>query len=503
MTEYDLAIIGGGINGVGIARDAAGRGLKVYLCEQSDLASATSSSSTKLIHGGLRYLEHYKFRLVAESLAEREVLLQMAPHIAWPLRFVLPHEPGIRPRWLIRLGLFLYDHLGGRKLLPGTRSLDLRKDVAGESLKSHLTQAFEYSDCWVDDARLVVLNAMDARERGATIETRTRCKQAVTTDQGWTLTVADAEGERDIQARVLVNAAGPWVVDCIKDVINTDTGEGVRLVRGSHVVVPKLFAHDKPYIFQNRDGRIIFAIPYQQDFTLLGTTDLDHGGEPGDAACSAEEIDYICRAASEYFSQAIQPDQVVWTYSGVRPLYDDGATAAQEATRDYVLKTRLIDERSALLNVFGGKITTFRRLAEHALKELQPWLHASTDSWTGSAPLPGGDIPWAELQATKAAFFSDYDFLKNAVLERIFRCYGTRARQWLGDAQDVVALGQHFGAGLYQAEVDYLIEQEWAVQAEDVIWRRTKTGLSLDESQVVTLSDYMAAHQRTADRVLS
>lgn len=490
MSQYDLAIIGGGINGVGIARDAAGRGLKVYLCEQNDLASATSSASTKLIHGGLRYLEHYKFRLVAESLAEREVLLQMAPHIAWPLRFVLPHEPGIRPRWLIRLGLFMYDHLGGRKLLPGTRTLNLKDDAAGKPLKPQFTTAFEYSDCWVNDARLVVLNAMDARENGATIETRTRCVAAEANGEGWTLKVQGDAGSKEISARALVNAGGPWVVDCIKDVIKTETGEGVRLVRGSHVVVPKIFEHDRPYIFQNRDGRIIFAIPYEDDFTVLGTTDLDHDGEPGDAKCSDEEIAYICQAASEYFAEPVKPTDVVWTYSGVRPLYDDGASAAQEATRDYVLKLRDVNG-SPLLNVFGGKITTYRRLAEHALRDLQPHL-AMQDAWTRGASLPGGDIPWAVLDAVELQLRNDYAFIPEAVMTRIFRSYGTRARQWLGERSDIEALGQHFGAGLYQAEVDYLVAEEWAVEVDDIIWRRSKLGLRLSDSEIQILRDYLA-----------
>lgn len=501
MSQYDLAVVGGGINGVGIARDAAGRGLKVYLCEQNDLASATSSASTKLIHGGLRYLEHYKFRLVSESLTEREVLLQMAPHIAWPMRFVLPHEPGIRPRWLIRLGLFLYDHLGGRKLLAGTKSLDLARDAAGAPLKPQFYKAFEYSDCWVDDARLVVLNAMDARENGATIETRSKCEKAVTTEDGWSLTISNEQGSHEVKARVLVNAAGPWVMDCIEDVIQTKTGERVRLVRGSHIVVPKIFDHDRSYIFQNRDGRIIFAIPYENEFTLLGTTDLDHQGAPSAAVCSDEEAAYICKAASEYFAQPVDPRDVVWTYSGVRPLYDDGASAAQEATRDYVLKIRRIDDRASLLNVFGGKITTYRRLAEHALKELQPWLNAEQGEWTAGATLPGGDIPWGELEASKQRLFDSYGFLGEKICDRIFRCYGTRAQRWLKQARSVDELGRHFGAGLYQAEVDYLIDREWAVVAEDIIWRRTKLGLLLSDEEVCEIEQYMKSCRLAANGV--
>ncbi|PWC31547.1 glycerol-3-phosphate dehydrogenase, partial [Azospirillum sp. TSO22-1] len=361
-------MIGGGINGCGIARDAAGRGASVFLCEQGDLASATSSASTKLIHGGLRYLEYYEFRLVREALKEREVLWRMAPHIIRPLRFVLPHLAGLRPAWFLRLGLFLYDHLGGRERLPGTRTLDLRTDEAGQPLKPGLKRAFEYSDCWVEDARLVVLNAQDAARLGATIRTRTRCVEAARRDGLWQVTVEDVRtGVRStIRAKVLVNAAGPWVAEVLEQCLRTEVGHRIRLVQGSHIVVPRLFAHERCYIFQNADGRIVFAIPYERDFTLIGTTDQDYQGDPAGVHATEAEITYLCAAAGEYFATPIRPEDVVWSYSGVRPLFDDGASAAQAATRDYVLALDAPEGGAPLLSVFGGKITTYRKLAEAA-----------------------------------------------------------------------------------------------------------------------------------------
>ncbi len=375
---YDLAIIGGGINGCGIARDAAGRGLSVYLCEQADLASGTSSAATKLIHGGLRYLEYLEFRLVREALMEREVLWRMAPHIIWPMRFVLPYQKGLRPAWLLRLGLFLYDHLGGRELLPATSTLDLTKDVVGQALKSgQYTLGFEYSDCWVDDARLVVLNARDAANRGATIRTRTKAVTAERKADIWHLTTVDRRpgGSTEVvRARILVNAAGPWVGDVLVAARRRNASASIRLVQGSHIVVPKLYAHDRCYIFQNIDKRIIFVIPYEEDFTLIGTTERDYVGDPGEVRTSAEEIEYLCVATNQYFKTAVTPADVIWTYSGVRPLYDDGASEAQAATRDYVLD---LDEAGApLLSILGGKITTYRRLAQHALDKLERHLPA-------------------------------------------------------------------------------------------------------------------------------
>ncbi len=385
MEHYDLAVIGGGINGTGIARDAAGRGLKVLLCEQDDLASATSSASTKLIHGGLRYLEHYKFRLVREALIEREVLWSNAPHIIHPLRFILPYTQGLRPAWMIRLGLFLYDHLGGRRLLPGTRSLDLRTDPAGRPLKEQFTKGFEYSDCWVDDARLVVLNALDAASNGASIRTRTRCLSALPESDGWRLQLENTlTGEsNEVQAAVLVNSTGPWVSDFLDARVQVDNSEKVRLVKGSHIVVPKIFDHDRVYIFQHQDQRVIFAIPYEGEFTLIGTTDEDITGESKKSQISADEIDYLCTAASQYFKAPIKSADVVWTYSGVRPLYDDGASAASEATRDYVLSFKPgAKDHPPLLSVFGGKITTYRKLAEAVLEKLSDCFPAMRTQWT-------------------------------------------------------------------------------------------------------------------------
>jgi len=396
----------------------------------------------------------------------------------------------------------LYDRLGGRKILPGSNSVNLATDPVGKVLKSEYTHGFEYSDCWVDDARLVVLNAMDARERGATIDTRTKCVRADSAPHGWNLMVEDAEGQRQIKAKALVNAGGPWVVNCITDVVGAETKEAIRLVRGSHIVVPKLYDHDKSYIFQNKDGRIIFAIPYQGDFTLLGTTDVDHEGSARDAVCSADEIEYICSAASEYFAKEIPADAVVWTYSGVRPLYDDGSDSAQEATRDYVIKTRKVGKGSALVNIFGGKITTYRKLAERVMTELEPHLKFSTDAWSGEQPLPGGDFPVADVEAAKAALYKEFTFFKPRQLERIFVCYGTRAKHWLGNTKAASDLGEHFGAGLYQREVDYLMECEWAQSAEDVVWRRTKLGLRMSAKQIARVDSYMAESRKTVEHVL-
>lgn len=493
---YDLAVIGGGINGCGIARDAAGRGLSVYLCEQGDLASGTSSAATKLIHGGLRYLEYYEFRLVREALMEREVLWRMAPHIVWPLRFVLPYHKGLRPAWMLRLGLFLYDHMGGRKLLPPTKTLDLTRDIAGQPLKPGIyRRGFEYSDCWVEDARLVALNARDARDRGATIRTRTRAVAAERGADAWQMTTENSRsGQREtVRARILVNAAGPWVADVLALTLGRDAPADVRLVQGSHIVVPKLFDHGRCYIFQNADKRIIFAIPYERDFTLIGTTDLDYAGDPAKVAASKEEVEYLCAAASEYFAQAVEPKDVVWTYSGVRPLYNDGANAAQATTRDYVLE---LDEAAApLLSVFGGKITTYRRLALHALEKLghllSPEARARHD-WSASTPLPGGDFPVQGFESLLADLTRDYPGLEAVQCRRLARAYGTRARRILGAAKDKTALGRDFGAGLSEAEVLYLMREEWAEEAADVVWRRSKLGLRLTASEIKALDDFMA-----------
>jgi glycerol-3-phosphate dehydrogenase len=482
---FDLAIIGGGINGCGIARDAAGRGLSVLLVEQGDLAGGTSSASTKLIHGGLRYLEHYAFRLVRESLAEREVLLRAAPHLIRPMRFVLPHHAGLRPRWLIRLGLFLYDHLGGREILPGTRSVDLRTDAAGEPLRPEFTRGFEYSDCTADDARLVVLNARDAATRGADIRTRTRCVQARFTEGVWQLTL---EGGGTATARVLVNAGGPYVTRVLHGVAGQQEPRRIRLVKGSHIVVRRLYAHGRSYIFQNADGRICFAIPYEQHFTLIGTTDQDYDGEPAAVASSAGEESYLCDAVSTYLRHPVTQGDIVWRYAGVRPLLDDGASKAQEATRDYVLTMG----EPALLSVFGGKLTTYRRLAEAAMAMLTPLFPNMRGPWTAGAPLPGGNFAWDALEQVCDDLRRRYPFLPATTAYRLVRAYGTLAQEVLGDARDSTDMGRSFGADVTQREVDWLAGTEWARTAEDVLWRRSKLGLRISPDDAGALSDYLA-----------
>lgn len=477
-TTFDLAVIGGGINGTGIARDAAGRGLSVLLVEQGDLASATSSASTKLIHGGLRYLEHYAFRLVRESLAEREVLLCAAPHIAGPMRFVLPHHAGLRPWWMIRAGLFMYDHLGGRKILPATRVLDLRTDEAGEPLREDYTRAFEYSDCWVDDSRLVVLTARDAALHGADIRTYTRCESARPVDGAWSLTLSGGVEER---ARVLVNATGPWVSSVQSGVVGQTAGTKIRLVKGSHIVVPKLYAHDRCYIFQNADGRVCFAIPYQDDFTLIGTTDEEYTGNPSAVAISPAEEAYLCAAVSTYFRRKVDPADIVWRYSGVRPLRDDGASKAQEATRDYLLE---LAGTPPALSVFGGKLTTYRRLAEAAMARLAPFFPGLRGPWTAGAALPGGDFPWDGVPVLRAELSRRYPFLAAKTVARLVRSYGTQAAEVLGDAKAWDDLGVWLGADLTAREVDWMVRQEWARTAEDVLWRRSKLGLRMGAREV-------------------
>ncbi|MDH3668362.1 MAG: glycerol-3-phosphate dehydrogenase [Paracoccaceae bacterium] len=500
---YDLAIIGGGVNGCGVARDAAGRGLSVLLCEQGDLAEATSSASTKLFHGGLRYLEFYEFRLVRKALIEREVLLSAMPHISWPLRFVLPHHRGMRPRWLLRLGLFIYDHLGGRKVLPPTRGLDLSRDPVGAPLKPEFRYAFEYSDCWVEDSRLVVLNARDAADRGADIRTRTRCEAARREDGHWSLSLRDVEtgAETKVRSKALVNAAGPWVEDVVLNRIGENSTHRIRLVRGSHIVTKRIFDHDKPYIFQQSDGRIVFAIPYETDFTLIGTTDADHEGDPGAAECTADERAYLCRAVSEYFRAPVTEDQIVWTYSGVRPLYDDGVSSATQATRDYVLKLSDHDGRVPLVNVFGGKITTYRRLAKAVLAKLDQYFPGMGPDWTASAPLPGGDFPVDGAEAIADALVGDYPFLDQAFARRLVRAYGTQAPDVLGTARSMADLGRCFGWNLTEREVVWLIEKEWARSAEDVVWRRSKIGLRLTKDQISALEDWIAAKRSSGREI--
>lgn len=498
--DVDIFVIGGGINGCGIARDAAGRGYSVALAEMNDLASGTSSWSTKLIHGGLRYLEHYEFRLVREALIEREILWANAPHIIWPLRFVLPHHTGLRPAWLLRLGLFLYDHLGGRKHLPPTRVVDLSTDEVGAPLKSEFARGFEYSDCAVDDARLVVLNARDAADRGVDIRTRTEVVSLERGDRGWAVSLRDTQSgaRQTVRARAVVNAAGPWV-DRVLARTGKNDASNVRLVQGSHIVVPKLYDHDRCYIFQNADNRIFFAIPYQRDYTLIGTTDRDWKNDPAEVRISEEEIAYLCAGASDYFERPVRPEDIVWTFSGVRPLYDDGASAAQVATRDYVLRAEGGAGDGLLVNIFGGKITTYRKLAEAVIEKIESAIGKRGKPWTHAAALPGGDFPIGGFDDLVADLRRDYPFLEQAHAHRLVRQYGTRARHILGEAASPTDLGRHFGDSLYAAEVSYLIEQEWARDADDVLWRRSKLGLKIDAAGREALEAWITARTRSAE----
>ncbi|TNF21102.1 MAG: glycerol-3-phosphate dehydrogenase [Rhodobacteraceae bacterium] len=516
----DLFIIGGGINGCGIARDAAGRGLSVTLAEMDDLASATSSASTKLFHGGLRYLEYFEFRLVREALIERETLLRAMPHISWPMRFVLPYHrdmrfesdtptskllglfmpwmKGRRPAWLIRLGLFMYDTLGGRKILPGTTTLSLPGTREGAPLQARFDKAYEYSDCWVEDSRLVVLNARDAEARGARILTRTKVVSACREGDLWRVETQDSEnGTTETHlARMLINAGGPWVGEIIKSKVHIQSREGVRLVRGSHIVTRRLYDHDKCYFFQGTDGRIIFAIPYENDFTLIGTTDADHADPAQKPECTPEERRYLIDFANQYFASQISEDDIVWTYSGVRPLYDDGASSATAATRDYTLKVDA-EGGAPVLNVFGGKITTYRRLAESALERVGAHLEVAKGPWTAGVPMPGGDFPVDGFEALVADLKTRFGFLDEVHARRLIRAYGTDAPEVLGDAQTAADLGRDFGATLSEREVAWLMTHEYARTAEDVVWRRSKLGLRLSEAQIEELNVWMAAHRRS------
>ncbi len=492
---YDIAIIGGGVNGCGIARDAAGRGHSVFLCEMNDLASGTSSWSSKLIHGGLRYLEFYEFRLVREALIEREVLWKIAPHIIHPQRFVLPHHSGLRPAWLLRLGLFIYDHLGGRHLLPATRTLDLATDETGKPLKpGRFTRGFEYSDCTVDDTRLVTLNAVDAARRGAVIRTRTRATKMEHRGGIWHVSLEDtvSGAQSEIAARLLVNAGGPWVETILTKRADIHSRDKVRLVQGSHIVVRKLYDHGRAYTFQNADGRVIFVIPYRDDFTLIGTTDRDYHGDPAHVVATDEEISYLCASVSDYLAKPVAPQDVVWAYSGVRPLYDDGASEARAATRDYVFELDTPDG-APILSVFGGKITTYRRLAEHALEKLSPWLkdNDATEGWTGKAALPGGDFSVFGIPALATQLVRDYPFLSQAHALRLIRAYGTQAQKILSGAKSPGDLGRDFGGTLSEREVKYLVTEEFARTAEDVVWRRSKLGLRLSKAEIAGLDDWM------------
>ncbi len=485
---YDLAVVGGGINGVGIAADAAGRGLSVFLCEKDDLAQHTSSASSKLIHGGLRYLEHYEFRLVREALAEREVLLAKAPHIVRPMRFVLPHRPHLRPAWMIRAGLFLYDHLGKREKLPGSRGL---KFGAGSPLKADIARGFEYSDCWVDDARLVVLNAMAAREHGAHIHTRTRCVSARRSKGLWHIHLERADGTLlSIRARALVNAAGPWVAKFIKDDLKQKSPYGIRLIQGSHIIVPRLHDGEHAYILQNEDRRIVFAIPYLERFTLIGTTDREYQGDPAKVAISAEETAYLLDVVNRHFKQQISEKDILRTYSGVRPLCDDESDDPSAVTRDYTLSLEAHPGEAPLLSVFGGKLTTYRKLAESALAQLAPFYPNVKPSWTVSQPLPGGEQMSSQAELAEA-LCARFGWLPDSLARRWAGTYGSRTWKMLEGVQNLTDLGDHLGGGLYSREVDYLCRVEWATGLDDILWRRTKLGLFMTPGQQERLAQYL------------
>jgi D-erythritol 1-phosphate dehydrogenase len=472
--SYDLLVIGGGVNGAGIARDAAGRGLSVLLVERHDLAAATSSASSKLIHGGLRYLEHFEFRLVAEALAEREIMLRIAGHLTWPTRFVAPHVPGLRPRWMIRIGLFLYDHLVRRSLLPGSHAVRLDRPPYNAGLRPELKHGFVYSDCRVDDSRLVVANALDASNRGARVLVGTACVKAARAGGVWRAELSS--GER-VEARAVVNAAGPWVKEVLNGQLGEATRDSVRLVKGSHIVLPRLYQGDHAFILQNDDRRVVFMIPYEDRFTLVGTTDVDFAGDAAAPAASEAEVEYLCRAAGRYLARAPAPAEVLWRYAGVRPLYDDGSQDPSAITRDYTLRVDDAEGAAPVLSVFGGKITTYRCLAESAMEKLAPYFPGMKRPWTGQAPLPGSDF--ADREAAKRELQRRYATVPANVLQGVFRRHGTLAAEVLGDGQ----LGEYFGAGLTERELAYLSQREWARSADDVLWRRTKCGLRMTEAQ--------------------
>ncbi|GBQ68923.1 glycerol-3-phosphate dehydrogenase [Ameyamaea chiangmaiensis NBRC 103196] len=496
--RVDLLIVGGGVNGTGIARDAVGRGASVMLVEKDDLAGHTSSASTKLIHGGLRYLEYYEFRLVREALIERERLLKIAPHIIWPIRFVLPHSKLVRPAWLLRLGLFLYDHLCPRMTLPKTESVRFDRHISGRAIRDDYARGFIYSDARVLDSRLVVLNAMDARDRGADIRTHTRLVGATRHADHWEAVIEDADGARQtVHARILVNAAGPWVADMLHNTLKLQTSKNVRLVKGSHIVVPRLYDGDHAYILQNPDKRIVFAIPYEQDFTMIGTTDIPFESDPNRVEIDADETRYLCDSVSRYFRTPVKPDDVVWAWSGVRPLYDDAAKDASAVTRDYVLDVDT-SGGAAILSIFGGKITTFRKLAEHAIEKLAPLMPVlGKPSWTGTQPLPGGDLGAGGFDGAVARLRTQAGFLDQATAERLVRSYGSCAYLIVGDAATRETMGEDFGAGLTAREIDYLMAQEWVRCADDLLWRRSKLGLHIAPEQAARVEAYIAQRRQS------
>ena len=521
----DIFIIGGGVNGCGIARDAAGRGLHVTLAEMNDLASATSSASTKMFHGGLRYLEYFEIGLVAKALKERETLLRAMPHISWPMRFVLPYHKdmrfqsdtptslvlnvimpwarGRRPAWIIRLGLFLYDTLGSRQILPSTSTVKLQSDRTGDPLQRRFSYAYEYSDCWIEDSRLVVLNARDAQERGAAILTRTEVIAAERENGLWKITLEDQTSDKisEVYAKILINAAGPWVGDVIADRVQISSDETVRLVRGSHIVTRRLFDHDKGYFLQGKDGRVVFAIPYETDFTLLGTTDVDHASADQAPECTDAEAAYLCDFASEYFEKPVTTDDIVWRFSGVRPLYDDGAKSASAATRDYVLSLDHANGQAPLLNIFGGKITTYRKLAEGALAKIAAFTPGAPGDWTAGVPLPGGDFPVDGVEDLIASLTASYPFLDAFWARRLIKAYGTEAVQIMGDATSVQDLGQSFGATLTEREVTWLMAREFAQRAQDVVWRRSRLGLRMSANEIAALDRWMISAANAGARV--
>jgi glycerol-3-phosphate dehydrogenase len=492
--EYDLLVIGGGVNGAGIARDAAGRGLKVLLCEKDDFAQGTSSRSGKLVHGGLRYLEYYEFRLVREALIEREVLLRAAPHIVWPMRFVLPHAAAQRPAWMVRTGLFLYDHLGGREKLPGSRALDLRRDPEGAPVKEQFTKGFEYSDCWVDDARLVILNLLDAQARGAIIRPRTRAASARRENGAWSVTLETDDTTETVSARILVNAAGPWVETVLHGVARLNTPSRVRLVKGSHIITRKFWQGPQAYLLQNDDKRVIFVNPYEDDLCLIGTTDIPYEGRAEDVEVAAAERAYLLRAVNRYMKHQLTEADILAEFSGVRPLYDDKAGNPSAVTRDYVFDVDNADGQAPLLSVFGGKITTYRKLAEHAIEKLRPFIPALSPGWTGKAALPGGDMPNADFDQFLAGLMRRHPFLPPALAHHYARLYGTRTGRLLDGAESIEALGQHFGGLFYEREAKFLIGAEWARTPDDILRRRTKHGLHLSEAEQQDFSRWIQSH---------
>ncbi len=495
---FDVFVVGGGINGCGIARDAAGRGLSVCLAEKDDLGAKTSSGSTKLLHGGLRYLEHYAFNLVRNSLIEREVLWSIAPHIIYPLRFVLPHHRGLRPSALLRLGLFIYDHLGGRKKLSKSRKISFASDEVGQPLRSEFKIGFEYSDCWVDDARLVLMNARDAADRGAKVMVHHEVVSARRESGLWVINTRDRHSAtHEFRARILVNAAGPWVSQLTDSAIEGAVHRDMRLIRGSHIVVPKLYAHDRCYLLQNSDGRIVFVIPYEGDFSLIGTTDEEHQESLEKIAIEKNEAEYLCVSVNQYFKTSISLEDIVWSYSAVRPLFDDGTSDAKSITRDYRVVSEFNETGAPLISVLGGKITTYRKLAEEVMAEISHCLGALGPSWTGSAPLPGGSFACLEFKNEVTRLQEEYPFLSDSYAHRLMRLYGSLAHQILRGAKSYKDLGRFFGGHLYENEVRYLMKYEWAMSVEDVLWRRTKEGLRLSDNEVGQLSKFLkeVAHE--------